>query len=202
MNLKRKFLNLKLMLFFILAFCTFSFESHSDSIWGRTSTSPYTVAKSFRVGDIITIIILETTTAVQKAGTDTNVNDSLSTSFDHTIIRLGIEPSNYLRGTAGNVYKGLGSTTRTSNVTAKIAAVVTKVLPNGNLMISGDHKVEVNDEIQVIQISGMIRPKDVSLSNTVYSYQVAGADVSVKGKGVVGEAESPGFFTRFFNWMF
>lgn len=174
----------------------------SDSLWGRTSISPYSVSKSFKVGDIITIIILETTTAVQKAGTDTNISDNLSTTLDHTIARLGIQPSNYLKATAGNTYKGLGGTTRTSNVTAKIAAVVVKVLPNGNLLITGDHKIEVNDEVQTIQISGMIRPKDVTLYNTIYSYQVAGANVSIKGKGDVAEAEKPGFMTRFFNWLF
>lgn len=174
----------------------------ADSIWERTSTSPYSVSKSFRVGDIITIMVLESTSAVQKAGTDTNVNDNLSTTLDHTITRLGVDPSNYLKATAGNTYRGLGSTTRTSNVTAKIAAVVVKVMANGNLMIAGEHRVEVNNEVQTLRISGMVRPKDVSLQNTVYSYQVAGADVSVQGKGVVGEAESPGVFTRFFNWIF
>jgi flagellar L-ring protein FlgH len=176
--------------------------ANADSIWNKNSSSPYSVSKSFRMGDLITIIILETTSAVQKAGTDTNANDSLSVSLDHTISRLGIDPSNYLRGAGGNTYKGLGATTRTSNVTAKIAAVVVKILPNGNLMIAGEHRVEVNDETQTIKISGMVRPKDVTLQNTVYSYQVAGADVSVKGKGVVGDAENPGVFTRFFNWIF
>ena len=173
----------------------------ADSIWERTSTSLFSVNKSFRVGDIVTIIVLESTSAVQKAGTDTNVNDNLSSTLDHTIASLNIQPSNFVKATAGNTYRGLGSTTRTSNVTAKIAAVVVKVMPNGNLMISGEHRVEVNDETQTLRISGMVRPKDVSLQNTVYSYQVAGADVSVKGKGVVGEADSPGVFTRFFNWI-
>ena len=177
------------------------FPVFADSIWERTSTSPYSVSKSFRVGDIITILVLETTSAVQKAGTDTNVNDSLSLAFSSNLNSFN-RPGKAITGSGGNTYKGLGSTTRTSNVTTKIAAVVIRVMPNGNLMISGDHRVEVNDEIQTIRISGMVRPKDVSLQNTVYSYQVAGADVSVKGKGVVGEAESPGMFTRFFNWIF
>lgn len=191
------------ILIFIFAFLLFNFDrALSDSIWDRTSTSPYTVTKAFRVGDIITIIILETTTAVQKAGTDTNVSDNLGATFNHTIDRLGIAPSNLIRATADGKYKGLGATTRTSNVTAKVAAVVMRVLPNSNLIINGEHRVEVNDETQIIKISGMVRPKDVSLANTVYSYQVAGADVSVKGRGVVGEAERPGWFTRFFNWLF
>jgi len=180
----------------------FSFNfAYCDPIWNRASNSPYSVSKSFRVGDLITVIVLESTSAVQKAGTDTNASDSLSLAFSSNLVNL-YHPGKSITGSGGNTYKGLGATTRTSNVTAKIAAVVVKVLPNGNLMVSGEHRVEVNDEIQTIKISGMIRPKDVSLQNTVYSYQVAGADVSVKGKGVVGEAESPGMFTRFFNWIF
>jgi len=186
-----------ILIIFLLSF-NYAF---SDSIWDRTSTSPYSVSKSFRVGDVITIIVLESTSAVQKAGTDTNANDSLSLAFSANLINL-YHPGKSITGSTGNTYKGQGATTRTSNVTAKIAAVVVKVLANGNLMISGEHRVEVNDEVQTLKISGMVRPKDVSLQNTVYSYQVAGAEVSVKGSGSVGEAESPGVFTRIFNWIF
>jgi len=173
----------------------------ADSIWNRSSSSPYSVAKSFKVGDIITIIILESTSAVTKAGTDTNANDSLSLAFSSNLESF-YHPSKSVGGSGGNTYKGLGSTTRSSNVTAKVASVVVRVLQNGNLMIAGEHRVAVNDETQTIKISGVIRPKDVTLQNTVYSYQVAQADVSVKGKGSVGDAESPGIFTRFFNWIF
>jgi flagellar L-ring protein FlgH len=174
----------------------------SDSVWNKSSTSPYSTAKSFKVGDIVTVLILETTSAVSKAGTDTNTTDNLSASFDHTISRLGIQPSNSIKGGGGNTFKGAGATTRTNSVTAKVASVVLKVLPNGNLMIAGDHKVEVNEEAQTIRITGVIRPKDVSVANTVFSYQVASATVSVKGKGSIGEAEEPGFISRFFNWLF
>jgi len=208
MNSKFKTQNSKLMyiiivLFISFASCILNLEpAFSDSIWKDTSSSPYAASKSFRVGDVITIIILETTSAAQKAGTDTNVDDSLATSIDHNITRLGFKPSNFFNASAGNTYKGLGSTSRSSKVTARVAAVVTKVLPNGNLLLSAEHRVEVNSEVQIIRISGMIRPKDVSLANTVFSYQVAGADVSIKGSGTVGEAQEPGVFTRFFNWIF
>jgi len=194
--------NLVVIFFVLLCFIWGLEGAFSDSIWRDTSASPYTVSKSFKVGDLVTVIILESTAAIQRAGTDTNVSDNLGTTFNHTITRLQIQPSNLIKGTADGKYKGLGATTRTSNVSAKVASIVTRVLPNGNLIIEGEHRVEVNDEVQVIKVSGMIRPKDVSLANTIYSYQVAGADVSVKGTGVVGEAERPGWFARFFNWVF
>ena len=177
--------------------------AHSDSIWNSGSGSVYSVGKSFKEGDIITVIVLESTSADQKAQTDTNANDTLAGVFNTTLSRLGFAPGEKSLSLNGsNVYSGLGDTNRTSDVTAKIAAVVVKILPNGNLMIAGQHRVEVNDEVQTIEISGMVRSNDVSLVNTVYSYQVADANVSVKGKGVVGEAESPGAVVRFLNWLF
>jgi flagellar L-ring protein FlgH len=189
---------------FIAAFIVFvaSIGAMCDSIWDRTSTSPYSVNKSFRVGDLITIIVLENTNAAQKAETDTNVSDSFAANFNHTLAFLGIDAANSVSGDTSNQYKGNGATTRSSNVTAKVASVVTKVMPNGNLMISGEHRVEVNNELQTIKVTGMIRPKDVSLANTVYSYQVAAADISIRGKGAVGDASEPGWLTRLYNWIF
>ena len=78
----------------------------------------------------------------------------------------------------------------------------TAVLPNENLEITGKHKVQVNDEIQEITITGSVRPKDISGANTIFSYQVANAELIVKGKGVVADTESPGWLTRIFNWLF
>ena len=193
--------------FFVASFLAVSFllsASHfafPDAIWKDTSSSLCSASKSFKVGDIITIIILESTNAVQKAETGTGVTDSLSSAFSSNLASF-LHPSKAVSGSGGNTYDGQGSTTRTSNVTAKVATVVTRVLSNGNLLISGEHRVEVNDEVQTIKISGMVRPKDVSVANTVYSYQVAGANVSIKGNGSVGEAQAPGFFTRLFNWFF
>jgi flagellar L-ring protein precursor FlgH len=177
--------------------------AYSDSIWNSGSGSVYSTGKAFKVGDIITIIVLESTSALQKAQTDTNANDTLGGVLNTTLSHLGFAPGEKsLSMNGSNIYSGLGSTARTSDVTAKIAAVVVKILPNGNLMIAGQHRVEVNDEVQTIEISGMVRPNDVSLLNTVYSYQVAQASLSVKGKGVVGEAESPNVVVRFLNWLF
>lgn len=183
----------------IIFLLSFSF-AYSDSIWNSASSSPYSVSKSFKVGDIVTVLILETTSAVQKAGTNTNANDSLSLAFNSNLVNF-YHPGRAISASGGNTYKGLGDTSRTSNVTAKVAAVVVQILPNRNLVIQGEHRVEVNNEVQTIMISGVIRPKDVGLQNTVYSYQVADAIVSVKGNGAVGDAESPGVFTRIMNWI-
>jgi flagellar L-ring protein precursor FlgH len=178
--------------------------ARADSIWNKESASPYSTQKAYKVGDIINIIILESSSAQNKAGTKTDVRDDLGAKFTHTLERLApvIGKSNQATGQFSNKYKGLGQTSRASSVQARIAAWVTEVMPNGNLNIKGRHKVEVNDEIQEITITGIVRAKDIGGTNSVYSYQVANAELAVKGTGVVAETESPGWLTRIFNWLF
>jgi len=181
-----------------------AFQANGDSIFKKGAASPYSPEKSFKVGDIITILVLESTQAQQKAGTKTDVKDDFGVKFSHTIERLTplIGASNQLSGQLANKYGGSGGTERSSNVTTKVAAVVTEVYENGNLKLEGRHKIAVNDEDQEILVTGVVRSKDVGISNTIYSYQVADADISIRGKGAIQEAESPGWFTRILNWLF
>jgi flagellar L-ring protein precursor FlgH len=156
------------------------------------------------VGDVVNVIILESSTAKNLAGTKTDVKDDLALKLNHTIQKLYpvLGPTNQITGQFANKYAGGGQTTRGSSVQARVAAWVTDVLPNGNLAIKGRHKIEVNEEIQEITFTGIVRPKDISGANTVYSYQVASANLSIKGTGTVAESEAPGWITRIFNWIF
>ncbi|MCU0641383.1 MAG: flagellar basal body L-ring protein FlgH [Candidatus Margulisbacteria bacterium] len=176
----------------------------ADSLWGDNSASPYSTQKGYKVGDIINIIVLESTSAKSLAGSKSDVKDDLNAKLTHTLARLApvIGTNTQIAGSAQNKYIGDASTNRGNNVSARIAAWVTEVLPNGNLNIKGLHRVEVNDELQEISITGQIRPKDVSGGNTIYSYQVANAELAVKGTGAVADSSSPGWLTRIFNWIF
>jgi len=176
----------------------------ADSIWDDNSASPYSPQSAYKVGDIVNVIVMESSSAKNLATTKTSAGDDFSAKLSHTIQKLTpyIGANNSVTGSLSNKYTGDGSTTRGSNVTAKIAAWVTDVLPSGNLMIKGVHKVNVNNEKQEITITGMIRAKDVSGGNTIYSYQIANANLSISGQGVVDEGSSPGFLSRIFNWIF
>lgn len=135
----------------------------ADSVWNKDSSSPYTTQRAYKVGDIINIIIMESTSAKNIAGTKTDVKDDLGAKFSHNIQRLApiIGTNNQIAGNVSNRYSGLGQTSRSSNVQARISAWVTEVLENGNLAVKGRHRVEVNDEIQEIMVTGIIRPQDV-----------------------------------------
>jgi len=176
----------------------------ADSIWKDESASPYSPQKVYKVGDVINVIILESSSAKNLAGSKADVSDNLGLSFTHSLQQLApvIGRNVQVAGKFDNKYTGSGQTTRGSTVTARVAAWVTEVLPNNNLAIKGRHRVEVNDEMQEIIFTGIVRPKDISGANTVYSYQVASASLSIKGTGSVADTESPGWITRIFNWLF
>jgi len=192
------------LLMVLLLVINYALPVSADSVWNDKSASPYSTEKSYALGDLVYVLILESTSAQSKAGTNTNVKDDLGAKFNHTIQRLApiIGTSNQAVGQWSNKYKGLGQTTRSSNVQARIAAWVTEVLPNGNLSLKGKHKVAVNNEVQQITITGIVRPKDISGANSIFSYQVANAELIVEGSGVVAESESPGWLTRLLNWLF
>ncbi len=187
-----------------LCLLALSSVSFSQSLWTEESSSMYSTQKTFNAGDIITILILESSSAIHQAGTDTDAKDDLALRFDHTIQNLynTIGPRNEIDLRNENKYKGQGKTSRSSNIQAKVSAMVTRVFPNGNLAVLGHHSVEINGEREDIGITGIIRSKDVTMSNTIYSYQVADANISVNGEGMVADAESPGWFTRILNWLF
>ncbi len=179
-------------------------------MWNASQPSLYSTMRSTKVGEVITIYISESTDAAQGAGTKTSKESSLEgnllNSWDQVAQVIGSSDSmrkNFqLKAGGGDAFQGQGQTTRTSKVKAVISAVVSDILDNGNLYIVGDHQVRVNDESESIHISGIVRPADISPENTVYSYQIAKADVSVKGSGVVGIKQTPGILNRLFGWLF
>ena len=182
----------------------------ADTLWGSDIESLYSARKANKVGDLITIYISVTSTAVQEAGTTTSkeskISSDLFNAWDQVAVQVGADES--LRKTqkytvGGNdQYSGVGQTSRKSQVKAIITATVIEVLSNKNLYLMGEHKVKVNNEIETIRISGIVRPEDITPQNSVYSHQIAKAEISVNGVGVVGSKQNPGVLTKLFNWFF
>jgi flagellar L-ring protein precursor FlgH len=154
-------------------------------------------------------MISESSTAAQEATTRTSkesgIGVELGSGWDQVANLLGSETirKTYDGSLKGNdTYLGTGQTARKSTVQAMVTAVITEILENGNVYVVGEHKVKVNNEIETIRISGIIRPTDITAANTINSYQIAKAEVSVNGAGVVGSKQSPGVLTKMFSWFF
>jgi flagellar L-ring protein FlgH len=201
---------LKSLLLISIALLMFSTEFYADSLWENSSGAYYGSSKRrIRVGDIITVYISEATSAVQAATTSTKKNASLGTNiennWDQVANLLGNETirKTFDFGFSGDdEYEGSGQTSRRSKVKAVVTSIVTEILDSGNLFIVGEHNVKVNNEIETIHVSGVIRPQDISVKNSVFSYQIAKAQVSVNGEGVVAAKQTPGMMTKMFNWLF
>jgi flagellar L-ring protein FlgH len=197
--------------FLLISLSLFSFQIViADSIYDNAKVPYYGVnRRRIRVGDIVTVYISESTSAVQSASTSTKKDSTLETElksdWQQVASLLGDET---IRKTfdfelsGGDEYLGSGSTTRRSKVQAVVTSVVTEILDSGNLFIVGEHQVKVNNEIETVRVSGIIDPKKISAKNSVFSWEIAKAEISVNGVGVVAAKQTPGVLTKMLNWLY
>jgi flagellar L-ring protein precursor FlgH len=154
------------------------------------------------VGDIITILVVEYAAASSEARTSTQKDDGHGFSATGGSGTQLYTPIYGIQGDINNSFSGDASVSRQGRLQTKITATITEVKPNGQLALKGTRTVEVNGEKELTTITGLIRSQDVSMYNTVYSYQLADAQISYKGKGVVNSGQKPGFIAKIFNWIF
>ena len=175
-------------------------------VWAQTNEakqrSIYTDIKAHGVGDLITVFIVEDSRASSKAKTVTEKSTDAKT--DGT---AGLGPLNFipLWGASGSnelKYDGKGQTEKIGSLRAKITVTVIALRENGDLVIEGNRVITINDEEETLFLSGIIRPRDILDNNTIYSYQIADAQISSKSRGTVTSGHRPGFITRLINWIF
>jgi len=166
----------------------------------------YADKRALRVGDVITVRIVENAQASNTADTDLSRSSSakagISSFFGKKkfldLFKLGDE---LLNSSAENEHKGAGSTTRSGQLTATLTAVVREVLANGNLVIQGTRELAVNHEQQFITLTGMVRPQDIDRDNVVVSSQLADANITIGGLGVVADKQRSGWGTWIFDFV-
>ncbi|HOP74286.1 MAG TPA: flagellar basal body L-ring protein FlgH [Bacillota bacterium] len=196
----KKIIKLSVIIGLVLSLLLISGAAFGDSLWTENSNSLYkSQPRSFKVGDLITIIIVEQATASQKASSSNGKDGSLSAGPGTGVLKDVIPE---LKGDWESKYEGTGSTTRGGSLTAKLTVTISEITPEGLLLVEGKQTIKVNNENQVLTVKGKIRPEDVSQSNTVYSTYVADAVIEYQGKGTLGDTQRPGILTRIFNWIF
>ncbi len=154
--------------------------------------------RAMRVDDILTIIIVESA----KAGSESKTNTSKASDVEFNAGSSKLIPPMAFGASNSSKYDGKGATSRSGSLSATVTARVIKVLEGGNLVIEGSKTVEINQEKEIIKISGVVRPQDIQKNNIVYSTSIADAEITYTGKGTVNTASRPGFFTRVANWLF
>ncbi|MDR2300715.1 MAG: flagellar basal body L-ring protein FlgH [Deltaproteobacteria bacterium] len=159
--------------------------------------------KARRVGDIITINIVETSRATKQANTSTGRSSSLDASVDNLFGMetrlpkpLGLDVTKGIGGSSTSQFSATGSTARNENITAKISARIIQVLPNDNLVVRGSQEILVNNEKQYITVQGVVRPADVATDNSILSTYLADARIEYTGKGDISSKQREGWLTR------
>ncbi|MCS6949727.1 MAG: flagellar basal body L-ring protein FlgH [bacterium] len=171
----------------------------ADSLWKDGTRSLYADRKAIREGDVLTVLIFESTTASSRADTKTAKSESASTKPGVGPL-LSLLPEWSVSGKTGS--QASGSTTRSGTLVGKISVVVKEVLPNGNLRVEGTRTIGVNGEKEKIVLTGIVRPEDVSPENTVPSTAIAQAEIHYEGKGPVGNKQREGLLTKLLKWLF
>ena len=180
-------------------------ERTDGSLWPGEQHSLYADHKARTVGDIVTITISEKASASKQASTTTDRTSSMTAGIPHL---FGLENSSMVgnnpniditklvEASFANKFAGTGTTVRKEDLIASLTAQVVDVYPNGNLKIRGGKEVQVNNEVQVIYMTGIIRPVDIMANNTVDSKHLLNAKISYTGKGAISDKQKPGWLLR------
>jgi len=169
----------------------------------------YADLRAGRIGDIITINIVESSTASKEAKTelgrenevDAGITALLGYETEMPSNSAAMKPSAMIGAKYGSDFKGSGKTSRKESMTAQISARIIQVLPNDNLVIRGSREIKVNNESQFIIIQGVIRPEDISPDNTVLSSYIADAKIDYTGRGDVTNKQRPGWLARLLDYV-
>lgn len=178
--------------------------------------------KARRVGDIVTVKIAESSKATNSANTKTGRESSLEAGIDtlfgtedwyrnkflDSIPKDLPRPNPFgnpsVKGSMTSEFDGAGSTSRSGDLSAFITCRVTQVMPNGNLHIVGSREILVNNETQMIILSGVIRPRDINDDNVILSTFISEAKIAYSGSGIVNDRQRPGWLANLLNsvWPF
>ncbi len=151
------------------------------------------------VGDTLTVQIVEKVAASQTSTSSIDKSGSVSASVTAL---PGIRPKAFARagaeGSSANTFNGKGSTENTNDFSGVITSVVTDVLPNGHLLITGEKQIGVNQNVDVLRFSGQVDPRAIQPGNTVASAQIANVRIDHRGRGAAADAQGIGWLGRFF----
>jgi flagellar L-ring protein precursor FlgH len=178
---------------------------NEGTIYSAKSKSLYQDNRARRIGDIVLVKIVETSSGKKSANTKTSRESSLTGGisslfgFERSLLTKGGQhtPSlTSLNADLSSEFEGKAETERDSTVTATISAKVMDVTMDGNLVIQGYREIRVNNETQHIILSGIVRPTDISQDNSILSSNIADARIEYNGTGALADRQQPGWLAN------
>jgi len=164
-----------------------------------SSQIPWTLvsdSRAFRPGDVLTVVLQETTQATKSA--DTSFGKQSSVGFSPTTIGSKVIDTDV--SIAGErTFDGSSTSTQQNALQGAITVIVHEVLPNGLLRVGGEKSLYLNQGEEFVRVAGYVRPQDIDTDNRVSSQRIANARIAYSGRGPLNDANSPGWLTRFFT---
>jgi flagellar L-ring protein precursor FlgH len=176
-------------------------RAEAQSLWADragTGRGIFADRKACAVGDIVTIVISESTTLSTAKNTDNSKKGSTS-------VNAGVGIFDFLKAASASgsdSFKADGSSTAKNTTTANVTVTVVDIQPNGNLVLEGTQSIWHNKNEHKITFRGVCRPEDVTASNTIPSTKIAAAEVKFNGKGPLNAKQRQGILTQVFNILF
>jgi flagellar L-ring protein FlgH len=173
-----------------------------NSLFSNDARGFFKDQRAHKVGDILTVMVtiadraqISNTTARSRASTNqAGVGGVLGSIFGGAgggVPGMDIDASGKISTQSGLSDSGAGSVDRKENLVTQVAAVVTQVLPNGNLVIEGRQEVRVNFEVRDLIVAGIVRPEDIQADNTIPSSKIAEARIAYGGRGQITDVQQP-----------
>ena len=151
-----------------------------------------------RAGDVLTIQLVESTQASKQASQQTSRNSDLGITLPDAKPFSFIKPG-LLQGGSNSSFKGSGQAAQANSLSGEVSVTVAQVYPNGTLFVRGQKLIQLNRGEEYVQISGIVRPEDVSPENKVLSTRVADAKIAYSGTGEIAAQSRQGWLQRFFT---
>ncbi len=171
--------------------------STAQSLYDEKTFRPLTADnKAYRVGDVLTVQVIENAAASANADTGTRRANNLNAQ----LVRPSAGPVTVGLGTSGD-FDGGGSTARAGKLLAQLSVTVREVLPNGDLRVSGQQLLLINEEQQRIDLEGRVRPQDISDGNVVLSSRLADAKINYVGQGDLADRQKPAWWRKVVDWL-
>lgn len=158
-------------------------------------------SRAGQVGDIITILLVESTQASKSNGADTSRDGSIGLTPPTTGPLSKLFNSTDIGSSGTNSFSGAGKASQSNSLSGEIAVTVAQVFPNGTMLVRGQKALTLNRGDEFIQITGLVRPADISPDNRVLSTRVADARIIYTGKGEIARASRQGWLQRFFTML-
>ena len=175
-------------------------ERQPNSLWRSGARAFFKDQRAAKIGDLMTVIInIDDQAQVNNSSTRNRANNDsmgitnlfgLETQVDQ-IFPTGTVPGALLNTNGTLSDSGTGAIARSEKIELQVAAVITQLLPNGNMVLKGSQEIRVNNEVRVLNISGIIRPEDISSSSTISYEKIAEARISYGGRGQITDVQQP-----------